>query len=440
MTMTTGTTTDGARVGAAMPRTDPESVGLSSDRLQRIATVTEGRVERGEIPGAVALIARHGRIAYLRAHGYIDLESRAPMPEDAIFPLRSVTKPITTVAVLTLLEEGRLRLDEPVARTLPEFESPLVVTLDGARAAPPGHLPLVPAEQPVTIRHLLTHTGGLTGGVRTPMGLARAVQEALRGVPELAHYVLVEVAAEPRRTIREAVRALAGVPLSFQPGTAWDYGLSHDVAGVVAEVVSGQTLDELFGQRVLEPLGMRDTFFHVPPERLHRLVSLYRAVPATGGWELAPREVRSQDEYWAVGPRDLFMGGNGLLSTVPDVARFAQMLLGRGALGGVRLLGRRTVQTMMSNQTGDLHVSINPRGYGFGLGGNVCVAPSQSPTFASAGTYGWGGGYGTYFFVDPSEDMVGVYTTTVLGAGAGLLLGGILGSEFHRLAYQALAD
>lgn len=434
--------TTGGAADVGLPRAEPESVGLSRDRLRRISAVTGGRIERGEIPGAVTLVARHGLIAHLEAHGYLDLESRTPMPVDAIFPLRSVTKPITTAAALTLIEEGRLRLDEPIARTLPEFEDPLVVAMGpqpAGRAAPPGRVPLVPAERPVTLRHLLSHTAGLPCA-GTPVALAPQLYEALRGVPELASIMLIDAPPQPRRSLREMTRALAGVPLTFQPGTAWEYGLGHDVAGVLLEVATGQPLDELLRQQVLEPLGMHDTFFYVPEDRLPRLVSLYASSPMPHGWKLAPREVRSQDEYWANGPRDFFMGGHGLLATLPDLARFAQMLLGRGSLGDVRLLGRRAVATMMSNQTGDMPVSLNPPGYGFGLGGNVCVDPGRSPTWASAGTFGWGGDFGLYFFVDPAEDMLGVYSTSIHGTGAGLLLGGLLGAEFHRLAYQALVD
>jgi CubicO group peptidase (beta-lactamase class C family) len=389
-----------------------EDVGLSSERLRRIDEGMLRFVDEGKIAGAVTLVSRHGRVAHFSATGFMDREARKPMERDAIFRLASMTKPITCAAVLMLFEEGRFLLDDPIADFLPEFAKTKVFeseTSDG--------LVVADLDRPITIRHLLTHMSGIAYEWSAPGPVARIYHDEEIGSDE---------------PIAEQVRRLAAAPLCHQPGSAWTYGFSHDVLGRLLEVISGQSLDAFLRERLFDPLEMADTGFHVAKQNLDRVATVY--TPAEGGGIL--RADRADLDF-SMPPVCLY-GGGGLVSTTGDYARFCQMLLNRGVLSNVRLLGRRTVDLMTANHTGakspfapDFPVST---AYGYGLGLRVLIDVAKSDVGSSLGEYGWGGAWSTYFWVDPSEDLFGIVMLQLEPPD------NRYGKIFQTLAYQALVD
>ncbi len=381
-----------------LPTAKPEDVGLSSTRLDRIGQALRADVERGRIPGAVVLVARKGRIAYLEAIGFRDKAAGAPMTPDAIFPIASMTKPMVSVAAMMLYEEGRLFVTDPVSKYLP----PLGKLQVGVERIDPATgktvFYTVPAEREMTIQDLLRHTSGLTYGGR---GSSRVHKM----------YPLSSNASARELTGEELIQRLGTVALLHQPGTAWEYGLSTDVLGRVVEVVSGGTLGEFLAARVFQPLGMTDTGFVVPKEKHARLARPLAKDPDTG------KEVRLPD--FTVAPK-FECGGGCAVSTAGDYARFSQMLLNRGSFDGGRLLGRKTVEFMTADHLGP---SVGPgadylpgSGYTFGLGFAVRRETGISGLTGSAGDYNWGGAFGTYFWVDPKEEMLVVYMMQAPGA------------------------
>lgn len=376
-----------ALTGAVIPKAaSPEETGLSAQRLRRVQTVLQRYIDRGEIAGSVALVARHGKIAHFQAQGVMDLATKQPMRTDAIFRLASMTKPVTSIAVMMLQEEGAFLLDDPVARFLPEFAEMKVAVANAPHERAAAGYRLEPAARAITIRHLLTHTAGLASGTAGPTVEA---------------YKALGTARKPGDTMADHVKRLAALPLNFQPGEHWEYGPATDVLGRLVEVVSGKTLEEFFQQRILGPLGMKDTAFYLPDDRLPRLASAY--VKKDGKLEklTAPGPAQRGGRYFA--------GGGGLAGTAEDYLRFAQMLLNGGELGGVRLVSRKTLEAMTANQIGELPLWQDTyRGYGFGLGFRVRRELGQSQTLGSVGEFGWGGAYGTYFWVDAKEKMVGI--------------------------------
>ncbi len=375
-----------------LPRAQPEAVGMSGERLGRIDAVVGRYIDEKKVSGAVALVARRGRVVHFEARGVMDVESKAPMRTDSIFRMASSTKPVTGVAVLMLIEEGKVALTDPVSRFLPEFKGAKVAVEEG------GEVRLVAAEREVTIRDLLTHTSGLLSG---GTGMRMAPQELLK--PDGA-----------RSTLAEGAGQFASVPLDFQPGTRWRYsGLAGiDVLARVVEVASGRPFDEFLRARVFEPLGMKDTSFVLPEDRRDRLASVHRKT--AGGLEKIPSSIRFPDTYPS--------GAGGLVSTAADFFRFAQMLANGGELDGKRLLSPRGVELMGSNHVGELFVGQagRPAGMGFGLTVEVVVDPVKAGTFRSPGSFGWDGAFGTHFWVDPREKLVAV------------LLIQTSGREFHR--------
>ena len=369
----------------------PEAVGLSSPRLARVTEAVKGEIAKGRYPGAVALVARRGKVAYFEALGQRDPQIGAPMTKDAIFRLYSMTKPFTSVATMMLLEDGRLLLNDPVSKYIPKLKGlqvsvPRVDTQTGKVT-----YALVPAEREMTIQDLLRHTSGLVyGGFTSHTGVKEAyTKEGVdwNGV-----------------TAAEQIDRLARVPLAHQPGTAWEYSLSTDVLGRVVEAVSGVTLGQFFQERIFTPLKMTDTTFLVPNGKVVRLAQPFAKDPVTGA-AVALLDVTQ--------PQKNDAGGAGTAGTVMDYARFSQMLLNGGQLDGVRLLGRATVAQMTSDHLGDTRVALPtlPRGYGFGLGFAVRKETGLNWVTGSAGEYRWGGAAGTAFWVDPKEQMVVVWMT-----------------------------
>jgi CubicO group peptidase (beta-lactamase class C family) len=373
---------------AATPTVRPEEVGLSADRLQRINDLIKHRIDAGTFSGAVTLVARHGRVAHFEAQGLMDIESGKPMQKDAIFRIMSMTKPIVGASIMMMIEEGKVRLTDPVSKFIPELKDlKVAVTV----AAPAGQTAAqgtqarfytVPAEREITIRDLLTHTSGLvSGGVSNQE--ARSV--ALKGKETLADYL-------PR---------LGKVPLDFQPGTRWAYSAQagFDVLARVVEITSGMPFDRFAKLRIFDPLGMKDTFFY-PAEGNPRMVTRYSR--SEKGLEKQNNPGFMNGAY--------FSGGGGLMSTAEDYLQFAQMLLNRGELNGKRLLGSKTVEVMTSVAVPDT-LPGRTKGEGYGLSVRVVNDPIARSSFMSAGTFGWSGAYGTHFFVDPQERIVGILMT-----------------------------
>lgn len=374
-------------VAALPPKTGTNDVGLSAERLRRVHGLVQRYIDNGEIAGAVSLVARRGEVAYFESQGVMDLEARKPMQKDTIFRLASMTKPITSLAVMMLHEEGRFLLDDPVSKFLPEFKSPKLAIANAPNERYEGGYRLVPADREITIRHLLTHTAGLASGT------SGVTSDAVKKL---------SADRKPEDLLENHIRRLAQLPLNFHPGTAWEYGPATDVLGRLVEVVSGQPLDQFFRNRILDPLGMKDTWFYLPQERVSRLASAYAREKAGGLAKLT-----------ASGPANpagrYFAGGGGLAGTAEDYFRFCQMLLNGGKLENTRLVSRKTIEMMTAN-----HISKLPlwqdtyRGYGFGLGFRVRQDLGESMTLGSVGEYGWGGAYGTYFWIDPKEQLIGI--------------------------------
>jgi len=407
----------------AVPMAAPESVGLSSQRLERITSAIQKSVDEGHLAGGVTLVARHGKVIYLKAVGDADREAKKPMRTDHIFRICSMTKPITSVAVMMLYEEGRLMLNQPVADFIPEFKSMKVLDppYPQDRTSPPGAL--VDAKRPITIRHLLTHTSGLTyGGAR--LGKAYAAAGINGGL------------IQNEGTIGDAMKKLALQPLLFHPGDLWEYGLSDDVLGYLVEVVSGMPLDRFFDERIFKPLGMKDTYFFVPDEKVPRLATAYTYYPGKGLQPIVDKQVVQERDsgytadYAYRGPRTYFGGGGGLSSTTEDYFRFCQMMLNGGHLNGVRILSRKSVQLMSQD-----HVQGKRPDGGFGLGFGVVSEPRFLTELGSLGTYDWAGFYFTRFIIDPKEDLIVIFMSQ-LHPDNGLRLD----HKVIGLAYQAISD
>jgi CubicO group peptidase (beta-lactamase class C family) len=378
----------------------PEDVGLSSERLDRIHDAVQRHIDAGSISGAVTLVARHGKIAHLVAHGLMDIESKRAMPKDGVFRLASMSKPITAVAVMMMVEEGKVRLSDPVSRFIPEFKSMKVAVAKpnargggaapagpggpGGRGGPPPEVDLVSATREITIRDLLTHGSGL---MSNGLGNATAGAAATRG---------------PDDTLATYIPKLGTVALDFQPGTLWRYsGLAgFDVLSRVVEIASGKPYDQFLRERLFDPLGMKDTGFALTPAIQPRLVTLYRR--GQNGLERVP-------DQSGLSSATYFSGAGGLVSTAEDYAQFATMLVNGGELNGRRYLGPRTIELMASNHTGEMaggQMGMSPKGIGFGLGVQVVEDPVAADRRVSKGAWGWAGAYGTNVHIEPAADMV----------------------------------
>ena len=377
---------------AALPATKPEDVGLSSERLQRINQMIQRYIDDGEVTGAITMVSRRGKIAHFEAQGQMDLENKAPMRKDAIFRIASMSKPITAVAILILMEEGRLRLTDPVSRFIPEFKdtkvaietAPYRPAANGQPARDAAYYTM-PAERAITIRDLLTHTSGLESGT---LGNRIGARMSPRN---------------PSFNLEKYVATLGQVPLDFQPGSRWSYSLlaGMETLGRIVEIASGLTFDQFLKQRLFDPLEMTDTTFVPTDAQSARAVTLYDGRDG--------KLVRIETPGW-LSTKTLFSGGGGLWSTAEDYMRFGQMLGNGGVLNGKRILSPRTVDLMGTNHVGDLYSGTggNVKGLGFGLGVDVVLDNAASGRRVSNGTFAWGGAFGTYFWVDRKEALVGV--------------------------------
>jgi len=402
----------------------PESVGLSSERLERISQNIQKSVDENRIAGAVSLVARHGKIAYFKAFGMANREDKKAMQTDHIFRICSMTKPITSVAVMMLYEEGRFLLNEPVANFIPEFKEMKVLdppyTED--KTSPPGSL--VEAKRPITIRHLLTHTSGLTYHWNARLG--KQYREAGMG-----HGVLHQ-----EGTIGDAVKRLARLPLLFHPGDAWEYSVADDVLGYLVEVVSGMPLDKFLHERLFRPLGMKDTGFFLSQEKVSRLAGAYTYYPEKGLQPFRNRQTIEEGffvysaDYPYHAPRTYFSGGGGLCSTTEDYYRFCQMMLSGGKFGQTRFLSRKSVELISQN-----HTQGKSETSGYGLGFGVNSEARHLTELGSMGAYYWGGFFYTSFVIDPKEDMIAIFMGQLHPTG-----GLNLDAKSIRLAYQAISD
>jgi CubicO group peptidase (beta-lactamase class C family) len=400
----------------------PDDLGFAADRMPRIREAVQRHVDAGQVSGVVTLVARRGKIAHFEAYGMQDLESKKPMPKDGIFRLASMSKPITAAAVMMMVEEGKMRLTEPVSRFIPEFRGAKVaVAKPGARGGGPagpggpgggrGAAPefdVVSANRDITVRDLLTHGSGLMSG-----GLGNAVAPQ-RG---------------PNDTLATYIPRLGAVPLDFQPGTLWRYsGLAgFDVLSRIVEVVSEQPFDQFLKQRLFDPLGMKDTGFSARPDNQARLVTLYQR-----GQDGKLTKAANQD---GLSSKTYFAGSGGMVTTAEDYAQFAQMLVNGGELNGKRYLGTRTVQLMSTNHTGDLvngQFGRPAAGMGFGLGVQVVEDPALAGLRQSKGSWGWAGAYGTNVNIEPAEKMV---TIIMMQTSTGALQ-----RDFENAVFQAIVD
>lgn len=411
---------------AELPMSRPEEQGMSSERLSRIRIVMQGYIDRKLVPGVVSLVARQGCVVYLDSIGFQDVEAKAPMTTDTIFRIMSMTKPITSVALMMLYEEGHFLLSDPVSKWIPEFSDAKVAVRVSPQEYRGEPWRLVPAARPISIRHLLTHTAGL-GYV--PRALSRE------------EFAKVSQRQSPTETIGEFVKRYAKVPLNYHPGEAWDYSRATCVIGHLVEIISGMTLDEFFGKRIFTPLNMPDTHFYLPMEKLDRFAACY--TPGKDG-QIQLTDAPTADSRFVKEPHLYFMGSGGLLSTVADYFRFDQMMLNGGELDGVRILGRKTVEFMTRNHTGDLPIWLPGPWVGFGLGYavarntdhvNTLTSGHPGPVPWSVGSYTWGGAFCTYQWVDPAERLVGIVMTQV-GPYRHLNIR----HDFIGLVYQAIVD
>ena len=415
---------------ASMVIAVPESVGMSGQRLARLRPVMQGYVDHHGYAGISTMIARRGKVTYADQVGWQDREAGVPMAEDTIFRIYSMTKPITCTALMTLYEEGRFQLTDPVAKFIPPFGATKVLASDGS---------LVDQDprRPMQVRDLMTHTSGLT-------------YDHLEEFPVAAQYREARLMNDPTRSLGAVIAELARLPLAFQPGTMWHYSLGTDVAAHLVEVISGKSLGRFLHERLFEPLGMVDTAFWVPQAKRHRLSAVYghpdlfaRGMTfgaLTGHYlngNVGRREV--QDTYPVDAPGVFQRGGIGLFATAADYLRFAMMLLHGRAGDGTRILGRKTLELMHTNHLPQPLLPYMMRGmptpgYGFGLGSRVAMDVGATAVSGSVGEFGWAGAARTYFWVDPMEDMVGLFMSQFMVAFDNPE------KDLRALAYQAIDD
>ena len=377
---------------------EPESVGLSSQRLVRIEELMQREIDANAFGGAVTLVARDNEVAWFHAQGLMDLESARPMQKDTVFRIMSMTKPVVAFSILMMAEEGKVRLDDPVSRFIPE--------LGELNVAAQGHFGGIEAERQITVKDLLTHSSGLMSG------------PASNGA--------VSIEFTPDATLASVIPQLAAAPLEFQPGTRWAYSPMYgfDVLARIVEIVSGEDFGTFTRTRIFEPLGMDDTYFYRDTPQPD-VATLYRN--NDGELEAIPDMPFVNGVY--------FSGGGGLFSTAEDYLQFALVLLNNGELNGTRLLGRRTMELMRSPFLPDTLPGRNP-GEGYGLGVRVITDPVANHTWLSEGTFGWSGAFNTHFFVDPVERIVGIFMTQVSGSASRFTLR----QDFETAVMQAVVD
>ncbi len=410
------------RAEPPLPSISPQEAGFSPAGLEEFTALLQRHVEEQKLAGGVALVTRRGRIAYQVSVGWQDRDGEVPMQPDTLFRIASMTKPVTSVAVMMLHESGELSVDDPISKHIPQFAEVRVLTDNGARTRPP--------RQPMTIYHLLTHTSGLTYEMFQRAPVAKTYRAL--GIPGGLN--------PTPGTLEDHLPRLAKAPLLFDPGTAWEYGLSTDVLGLIVERASGQPLDQFFEERIFHPLDMEDTSFYLPESARSRLAILYR--PGEDQRIVAARDEKDDSEasnlpnsfpYRA--PKTYFSGGAGLVSTAEDYVRFLQMLLQQGEWRGKQLLRPASVEKMTRNQIGDLSPWIDSHGDKFGYGLDIVTIEPTSRTAPSVGAYSWGGIFNTYFWVDPREELVGILMTQIYPFDHLTIR-----EDFQRAIYAALTD
>jgi len=402
--------------GAPLPAATPEDAGISSQRLERLTQTMQRLVDTGELAGMVVMVARKGKLVYSKAFGAQNKAAGVPMTEASIFRIYSMTKPVVSVAAMMLVEEGRLTLEEPIAKYIPEFKDMKVAveSFDPATGAQIYYT--VPAKRQITVQDLLRHTSGLTYGV---LGQKTQVKTL---------YNQANIFSQ-KWTLEAFCKELAKLPLQYEPATVWEYSHSTDVLGRVIEVASGQPLDQFVAERILKPLKMVDTAFHVPAEK-HQRIAQSQVDPQTG---------KAAELLDLTQPQTFFAGGHGLVATAGDYLRFTQMLLNGGDLDGAHILSARTIAFMASDHVLGSGIArgpnwLPPQGYGFGLGFAVRKETGQAEFPASVGTFYWGGYAGTYFWVDPKEQIVAVYMSQEPNRRTHYRV------LMHDLVYQSLID
>ncbi len=393
----------------------PESVGFSTERMGRISTVMRRYVDERKLAGMTTLVARRGQTVHFETCGMADVASGAPMRLDTLFRIYSMTKPITSTAVLMLFEEGRFLLSDPVAKYIPEFAD--IRVLDNSAGSGVRYVAPV---RPISIRDLLTHTAGLSYGFDDNVYIDELYREQIWALRE----------SHPELTLESFVQAIAKLPLAHQPGSAFRYSFATDVLGLLVQVVAGMPFEEFLRQRIFEPLGMVDTGFYVPAEQVGRFAATHGPDTEHG---LKVTDAPATSDF--ARPTRLPSGGGGLVSSTSDYLRFAQMLLNQGQLDDVRLLGRKTVELMASNH---LPAGVHPfedTSSGFGLGVSVLLDPAQAQNLGSVGTFGWGGAANTNFWIDPREELIGILMLQFMPSDTYPV-----SPNFRTLVYQALVD
>lgn len=393
----------------------PEENGLSPERLTRIDNTLNEYVNKGYIPGAVAIIVRNGKIVYEKSFGYSDVENKTPLKNDNIFRIASQSKAITSLAVMMLWEEGKFSLDQPISDFIPEFKNPKVLATFNEKDS---SYTTTPAKSEITIRQLITHSSGIDYA-----GIGSKEMKAIyakAGVPSgIGNNDMV---------LGDKMKILGKLPLKHNPGEQWTYGLNNDVLGYFVEILSGMSFDEFLRQRIFKPLGMNDTYFYLPKEKHNRLVSLYEGKDG----KLVKAAARVYDKVDPNYPNTegkYFSGGAGLSSTVEDYAKFLQLFLNKGEYNGVRLLGRKTVELIMTNQ---LQAPITTR---YGLGFGLETADNDYQSVYSLGTFSWGGAFNTHYWADPKEKLIGLIFTNIYNTPHWAI-----GDRYKTLVYQAIID
>ncbi len=375
---------------SGLPRVAPEKVGMSGERLARIQPAMQKYIDQQLVAGTVTIVARNGKVVHFESQGYSDAENKVPMRKDALFRIASMTKPITSVALMMLWEEGKFQLNDPVEKFLPEFKDQKVNSNSDASNRT-GQL--VAVKRPATIRDMLTHTAGMANSYRGNVS-----------------YVDEVTAVRADDTTATLIKRIASLPLNYQPGDAWQYSAATDVVGRLVEVMSGQTLDEFFKQRIFKPLSMNDTHFYLDDTQGGRLTAQY--MPGENN-KIKLQDPGSDKSRWITGNKKVFRGAGGLVSTAHDYIRFQQMVANGGELDGVRVLSPMTVSLMTENHTADLPLWLPGPGTGFGLGYAVITDRGAAATPLSLGSAYWGGAYCTLSWFDKKEGIVAAVFTQV---------------------------
>ncbi len=373
-----------------LPFAEPEAVGISSERLLRIAPVMRSYVDNGLIPGAVTMVARHGKVVHFDSLGYLDPDAKNPMEKDSLFRIASMTKPIVSLALMMLYEGGKFQLNDPLAKFLPDFSAMQVNVDDGQ-----GGRKKVSAKRQINIRHVLTHTAGF------PYEL---------GDKECKEYIDIARPLDRSAVLGDFVARLAKVPLNNEPGKVWEYSRATCIVGHLIEVISGQNLKDFLQARIFDPLGMTDSHFFLPMEKQSRFAASYKP---DENKKITVEDTNTEKSFFLNQSSEFYIGSGGLVSTAADYFKFAELLRQGGQLGSTRLISRTTLALMLQNHTGNKNITLMGPGYGFGLGFSVLVDPAAAHTIVGKGTYSWGGMYCTHWWNDPVEQLFGMVLTQV---------------------------